>query len=92
MVTPLCEIAYETLKLSRFLLKSVVDLKSSSFERFIGYMSSNAYVMCAIHGTNFITSGKNAFNLIMRNHKGTFVTPRVRTNFLFKLYIPSRDN
>ncbi|KAL7300890.1 hypothetical protein TKK_0006443 [Trichogramma kaykai] len=48
-----------------------------NIEQFVKFMGRNAYVMSAIHGTNFFTSAKNAFNLIMRNLVSTLVLNNV---------------
>lgn len=52
----------------------------------IEYVNRNAYVMSAIHGTDFLTSAKNAFNLIMRNVGKVLVTLEVRIIFYQILY------
>lgn len=36
-------------------------------EKFLRFLNKNAYIMCAIHGKNFCSSAKDAFNLLMRN-------------------------
>lgn len=36
-------------------------------ESFMQFLNRNAYIMCAIHGGNFCSSAKDAFNLLMRN-------------------------
>lgn len=36
-------------------------------ESFLKFLNRNAYIMCAVHGGNFCTSAKDAFNLLMRN-------------------------
>jgi choline transporter-like protein 2/4/5 len=36
-------------------------------ERFMRFISRNAYIMTAVKGTNFCSSAKDAFNLLMRN-------------------------
>ncbi|PNI51559.1 SLC44A2 isoform 6, partial [Pan troglodytes] len=36
-------------------------------EKFIKFLNRNAYIMIAIYGTNFCTSARNAFFLLMRN-------------------------
>ncbi|KAL7988383.1 hypothetical protein Chor_007302, partial [Crotalus horridus] len=36
-------------------------------EKFIKFLNRNAYIMIAIYGTNFCTSARNAFSLLMRN-------------------------
>ncbi|XP_058804780.1 choline transporter-like protein 2 [Phymastichus coffea] len=33
----------------------------------VKYINSNAYIMCALHGTSFYQSAKDAFNLLLRN-------------------------
>jgi len=40
---------------------------SLCFQKFIEYLSKNAYVQTAIFGTSFCTSAKEAFSLILRN-------------------------
>jgi hypothetical protein len=37
------------------------------FEKFIKYLNKNAYIQVALLGTNFCTSAKVAFSLILRN-------------------------
>lgn len=41
-------------------------------------VSRRAYIFCAVHGTDFHKSGKNSFNLIMRNIVKVVVTTQVR--------------
>jgi len=36
-------------------------------EKFMRFINRNAYIMCAVKNTNFCTSAKDAFNLLMRN-------------------------
>ena len=36
-------------------------------EKFMRFINRNAYIMCAIKSTNFCTSAKDAFSLLMRN-------------------------
>jgi len=36
-------------------------------EKIVKYINRNAYIMCSVHGTTFVQSAKNAFNLLMRN-------------------------
>lgn len=36
-------------------------------EKVLKFISTNAYIMCAIHGKNFCVSAKDAFTLLMRN-------------------------
>lgn len=49
--------------------------------KFVQYVSGNAYIMCGLHGTDFITSAKDAFNLIMRNVSKVIATTYVITKF-----------
>ncbi|XP_023169298.2 CTL-like protein 2 [Drosophila hydei] len=53
-------------------------------ESFLKFLSKNAYIMCAIHGKNFCTSAKDAFNLLMRNFLRVITLDKV-TDFLFFL-------
>jgi choline transporter-like protein 2/4/5 len=36
-------------------------------EKFMRFINRNAYIMCAVKSTNFCSSAKSAFNLLMRN-------------------------
>lgn len=36
-------------------------------EKFLRFINRNGYILIAVHGDNFFTSCKNAFNLILRN-------------------------
>lgn len=53
-------------------------------EKFLKFLNTNAYIMCAIHGKNFCRSAKDAFFLLMRNILRVFVLDKV-TDFLFFL-------
>uniref|UniRef100_A0A8C6YB51 Choline transporter-like protein n=1 Tax=Naja naja TaxID=35670 RepID=A0A8C6YB51_NAJNA len=53
-------------------------------EKFIKFLNRNAYIMIAIYGTNFCTSARNAFSLLMRNIIRVAVLDKV-TDFLFFL-------
>ncbi|KAH8247236.1 hypothetical protein KR038_000744 [Drosophila bunnanda] len=53
-------------------------------ETFLKFLNRNAYIMCAIHGKNFCSSAKDAFNLIMRNFLRVVTLDKV-TDFLFFL-------
>lgn len=53
-------------------------------ESFLRFLNRNAYIMCAIHGKNFCSSAKDAFNLIMRNFLRVITLDKV-TDFLFFL-------
>lgn len=53
-------------------------------ENFLKFLNRNAYIMCAIHGNNFCSSAKDAFNLIMRNFLRVITLDKV-TDFLFFL-------
>lgn len=41
------------------------------------FLNRNAYIMCAIHGKNFCSSAKDAFNLLMRNVLRVFALDKV---------------
>lgn len=51
-------------------------------ETFLRFLSKNAYIMCAIHGKNFCTSARDAFQLTMRNFLRVVTLDKV-TDFLF---------
>lgn len=51
-------------------------------EKFLMFLNKNAYIMCAVHGTNFCGSAKDAFELLMRNVLRVFALDQV-TSFLF---------
>lgn len=51
-------------------------------ENFLRFINKNAYIMCAIHGKNFCTSAKDAFNLLMRNVLRVVTLDKV-TDFVF---------
>ncbi|XP_059950132.1 choline transporter-like protein 2 isoform X2 [Mesoplodon densirostris] len=53
-------------------------------EKFIRFLNRNAYIMIAIYGTNFCTSARNAFFLLMRNIIRVAVLDKV-TDFLLLL-------
>ncbi|XP_062126376.1 choline transporter-like 2 [Drosophila sulfurigaster albostrigata] len=53
-------------------------------ENFLRFLNRNAYIMCAIHGKNFCSSAKDAFNLLMRNFLRVVTLDQV-TDFLFFL-------
>uniref|UniRef100_A0A665UEU1 Choline transporter-like protein n=1 Tax=Echeneis naucrates TaxID=173247 RepID=A0A665UEU1_ECHNA len=52
-------------------------------EKFLRYMNHNAYIMLAIYGKNFCTSGRDAFCLLMRNLIRVAVLDRVTDFLLF---------
>ncbi|XP_048120358.1 choline transporter-like protein 5-A isoform X3 [Alosa alosa] len=52
-------------------------------ERFLHFMNRNAYIMMAIYGTNFCTSARDAFYLLMRNVVRVAVLDRVTDFLLF---------
>lgn len=54
-----------------------------SIENFLKMINKNAYILTAIHGTDFATSIKNAFNLIMRNVLSVIVLNNV--SFAFEI-------
>jgi len=51
-------------------------------DAFLKFATRNAYIMCAIHGHNFITSAKDSFKLVMRNPL-RIVTLDIAMGFLF---------
>lgn len=53
-------------------------------ENFLKFMNRNAYIMTAIHGKNFLSSAKDAFNLLMRNVLRVIALDKT-TDFLFFL-------
>uniref|UniRef100_A0A670JTH2 Choline transporter-like protein n=1 Tax=Podarcis muralis TaxID=64176 RepID=A0A670JTH2_PODMU len=52
-------------------------------EKFIKFLNRNAYIMIAIYGTNFCTSARNAFFLLMRNIVRVAVLDKVTDFLLF---------
>ncbi|XP_054858253.1 choline transporter-like protein 2 isoform X4 [Eublepharis macularius] len=52
-------------------------------EKFIKFLNRNAYIMIAIYGTNFCTSARNAFFLLMRNIIRVTVLDKVTDFLLF---------
>ncbi|XP_037914050.1 choline transporter-like 2 isoform X1 [Hermetia illucens] len=52
-------------------------------EKFLRFINKNAYIMCAIHGKNFCTSARDAFNLLMRNCIRVIVVDKVTEFLLF---------
>jgi len=52
-------------------------------EKFIRFINRNAYIMCAVKGTNFCKSARDAFNLLMRNLVRVVVLDGVVTFLLF---------
>merc|ERR1712146_606511 len=61
------------------------------FEKCVKSLNKNAYIQCALHGTKFCTSAKEAFMLILRNagRIGVLGLMGVLTNFLGKVVIMS---
>lgn len=53
-------------------------------ENFLKFLNRNAYIMCAIHGKNFCSSARDAFNLLMRNVLRVIALDKT-TDFLFFL-------
>ncbi|XP_071656835.1 choline transporter-like protein 2 isoform X1 [Patagioenas fasciata] len=70
-------------KLAKFLL-SCLKCCFWCLEKFIKFLNRNAYIMIAVYGTNFCTSARNAFSLLMRNIIRVAVLDKV-TDFLFFL-------
>ncbi|XP_016838651.1 choline transporter-like protein 2 [Nasonia vitripennis] len=54
-----------------------------NLERFVKFMSKGAYVMSSMHGTGFVQSTKDAFNLYMRNILKVIVANEVTDGVLF---------
>lgn len=52
-------------------------------EKFMRFINRNAYIMCAMKSTNFCTSAKDAFNLLMRNLVRVVVLNKVVEFLLF---------
>ncbi|GFS26601.1 choline transporter-like protein 2 [Elysia marginata] len=50
-------------------------------EKILRFITKNAYIMMGVHGKNFCSSAKDAFNLILRNVVRVFVLDKV-TDFL----------
>lgn len=53
-------------------------------ENFLKFLNRNAYIMCAIHGKGFLSSAKDAFNLLIRNVLRVTALDQT-TDFLFFL-------
>ncbi|XP_033927797.1 choline transporter-like protein 2 isoform X2 [Melopsittacus undulatus] len=70
-------------KVAKFLL-SCLKCCFWCLEKFLKFLNRNAYIMIAIYGTNFCTSARNAFLLLMRNIIRVAVLDKV-TDFLFFL-------
>lgn len=51
-------------------------------ENFLRFLNKNSYIMCAVHGSNFCTSSKNAFNLVMRNLLRVYALDKVCPQFV----------
>lgn len=47
-------------------------------ENFLKYFNRNIYIMTAVHGTDFCTSGKLAFNMLTRNIANVIVLTKVQ--------------
>ena len=52
-------------------------------EKFMRFINRNAYVLCAINGTNFCTSAQEAFSLLLRNVVRVAVLDKVTDMLLF---------
>ncbi|XP_050436520.1 choline transporter-like 2 [Adelges cooleyi] len=50
--------------------------------KFLRFINRNAYIMCAMHGNNFCSSAKQAFDLLLRNVLRVVVLDKV-TDFIF---------
>ncbi|XP_055341428.1 choline transporter-like protein 2 [Paramacrobiotus metropolitanus] len=67
---------------TRFILK-ICACCFYCLEKCIKYINKYAYIMMAIFGTNFCTSAKNAFSLLLRNALRVIVVDSVVIFFLF---------
>lgn len=47
------------------------------FQRIIGFLTHNAYIVCGLHGSPFCESAKLSFRLIMRNAINFFTISNV---------------
>jgi choline transporter-like protein 2/4/5 len=54
-----------------------LDFIIASIEEFLKMINRRAYILTAVHGTDFVTSAKNAFYLVMRNLLGVIVLDNV---------------
>jgi len=52
-------------------------------EKFMRFINRNAYIMCAVYGSNFCVSAKEAFSLLIRNAARVFVLDTVTEFLLF---------
>jgi len=52
-------------------------------EKFMRFLNKNAYIMCAVKSTNFCSSARDAFNLLMRNMVRVVVLDKVCDFLLF---------
>lgn len=52
-------------------------------EKFMRFVNRNAYVVCAIRGTNFCESAREAFSLLLRNVVRVAVLDKVTDLLLF---------
>ncbi|XP_070212819.1 choline transporter-like protein 2 [Littorina saxatilis] len=63
-------------KFAKFILKCLMCC-IWLIERLLKYVNQNAYIMIAVYGRGYISSSKNAFNLIMRNVFQTVIVDKV---------------
>ena len=56
-------------------------------EKFMRFVNRNAYILCAVNGTNFCTSAKDAFSLLLRNSARVVVLDKVI--FFNQLHLPN---
>lgn len=63
------------------------DVLLGKLERLVRFINTNALIMSSVHGTDFFSSAKAAFNLIMRNIVKTYIIGKVSVIYLFFLNI-----
>lgn len=75
-------------KLSRIAL-SIVNVILACFERFIRFLTKNAYVMIGVYGYSFCTSARRGFKIIVNNplRVGAINCVNIFVMFLGKLFI-----
>lgn len=73
-------------KYDNFLTKAILCCFRCFFwclHKFLCFISTNAYIMCSIHGKGFCTSAQDAFSLLMRNVVRVVVVDKVTDFLLF---------
>ncbi|NXG40640.1 CTL2 protein, partial [Psilopogon haemacephalus] len=79
----LCHLLAADNKVAKFLL-SCLKCCFWCLEKFLKFLNRNAYIMIAVYGSNFCSSARSAFFLLMRNIIRVAVLDKV-TDFLFFL-------